>query len=182
MSEEEEPMPQPARYMGREIRAPRKAGRPRIHTGEVPKKPIKEMTLEERRAYDASRQRKSKEKKSSTPAVPLVSKNGKVSRVRVFAPTQAEAEAVGGPDAIAMKLVKIGVPVELWERTKKTAWALRGHPTNLDTTAVVGMALEAIVSQLESQYNNGEPFDEEPPDTSPVKARNLRSRKKVKDG
>lgn len=163
-----------ARSSGKETRLPRKAGGfggangARLYPDAISTeatKPVKEMTPEERREYDAARARKSR-------AEARAAKLGEVlapEKVRIYAASQAEAEEIGGPDAVAMKRVTVIVPVELWERTRKTAWALRGAPQTgfTDTIGLLEWALEQVNTALEQRYNDGKPFDVAPPDTSP---------------
>lgn len=155
---------------GHETRAPGKRGKPRKYEETAldgVEKPLSQMSPEERLAYDALRMRRSRaRKKAETPTVPvkpLVFKPAPVLLTarpeRVYARTQPEAEAIAGPNAVAVLDAKIILPVELWERTRRTAAALRATGTNIDASYIVELNLKATLDALEEAYNDGKPFE-----------------------
>ncbi|MBW3636654.1 MAG: hypothetical protein KY445_09360 [Armatimonadetes bacterium] len=148
----------PKRFHGKEVRAPRRPGRPRkeieLPEGIAPK----DMTPEQLAAHKAKLVRRSRRRKDAPSPTP------RSKAVRVYAPTQEEAEAIAGPHAIAIKHAMIRPSLVMWERVHNTVAGVRKHGVAIDITEFCEIAFKAACEAYEKRYNDGDRFEKAPED------------------
>lgn len=121
----------------------------------MPHKPLKEMTIEERRAYNADKSLRALNRK----------RQGIVLRPQRERPLTSLAVGVlldSGypPETLGKK--NISLEIGLAQRMKNTVAGLSGPPLYMDETDFINSAIRIYNEVLEEQHNDGKPFPQVP--------------------